>query len=107
VATSSFVSSASTGSGGVSAPVASKASLFSPTEMSKVIAPEVAVKRSIEYITATAWDIKDAFTHRKKRKQVNECHYWIYEISTDGYTHERFRKDKDCDEFEFNFVESK
>lgn len=106
---SSFISSASTGTGGVgtgSPGAVSGASTggsgITPSSLTKAVAPKVAAKKTISYITATAWDIKDALTHRKKRKRINECHYWVYEVSSDGLTHERFRKDKDCDEFEFD-----
>ncbi len=108
----SLISSASTGTGGTgaaSAPMPASGGLSVPSvpELSKATAVKSAVKKSIQYITATAWDIKDALVHRTKRKRVNECFYWYFDISSDGLTHERFREEKDCDEFEFDDFELK
>lgn len=45
------------------------------------------------------WDIKDALTRRDELRKENKCFYWIYK-SLPGRSHlERFRRERDCDEF--------
>ena len=67
------------------------------------LAPKGIVKEALKYITASPWDIRDALINRKELKKINECYYWIYEKKSGEQVMERFRKEKDCDEFEFDF----
>ncbi|MCO4754965.1 MAG: FecR domain-containing protein [Bacteriovoracaceae bacterium] len=45
-------------------------------------------------------DIRDAYLKRKHMKKENECYYWFYK-KIPGYGNtERFRRERDCDEYD-------
>jgi hypothetical protein len=67
------------------------------------VAKPIVAKEVIKYISDTPWDIKDARTQRKDRKKVNECFYWVYRKIPHQEVYQRFREEKDCDDFEFDF----
>jgi hypothetical protein len=45
------------------------------------------------------WDIKDAMLKRKQLMKENRCFYWIYKTLPGRGAPERFRRERDCDEF--------
>ena len=48
------------------------------------------------------WDIRDAVMNRKKNKAQNRCFYFFYKTLPGSGKPERFRRERDCDEFEFD-----
>lgn len=46
------------------------------------------------------WDIRDAVLNRKKNKKKNICFYYFYKKLPGAGEPERFRRERDCDEFE-------
>lgn len=67
------------------------------------VAKPIVAKEVIEYISDTPWDIKDAQKQRSQRKKLNECFYWVYRKIPHQEVYQRFREEKDCDDFEFDF----
>jgi gas vesicle protein len=46
------------------------------------------------------WDIRDAVMNRNKNKKKNICYYYFYKKLPGAGEPERFRRERDCDEFE-------
>lgn len=46
------------------------------------------------------WDIRDAVMNREKNKADNKCYYYFYKSIPGAGELERFRRERDCDEFE-------
>lgn len=46
------------------------------------------------------WDIRDAVMNRKKYRKDNKCFYYFYKSIPGSGEFERFRRERDCDEFE-------
>lgn len=46
------------------------------------------------------WDIRDAVVNREKNKKQNKCFYYFYKSIPGSGEFERFRRTRDCDEFE-------
>ena len=46
------------------------------------------------------WDIRDAVMNRKKYRKENKCFYYFYKTIPGSGEFERFRRERDCDEFE-------
>lgn len=46
------------------------------------------------------WDIRDAVINRKKNKKNNKCFFYFYKSLPGAGEPERFRRERDCDEFE-------
>lgn len=45
-------------------------------------------------------DIKDALKNREKFKALNRCFYWEYKIIPGSYVEQRFRRERDCDDYQ-------
>ena len=48
------------------------------------------------------WDIRDAVINRAKNKKDNKCFYFFYKQLPGAGEPERFRRERDCDEFEYD-----
>lgn len=48
------------------------------------------------------WDIRDAVLNRKKNKSENKCWYFFYKKLPGAGEPERFRRERDCDDFDFD-----
>ena len=48
------------------------------------------------------WDIRDALLRRKSLRAENQCFYWFYKSLPGGGELERFRRERDCDEYEYD-----
>lgn len=48
------------------------------------------------------WDIRDAVLNRDKNKAANKCFYYFYKKLPGSGEPERFRRERDCDEFEYD-----
>lgn len=48
------------------------------------------------------WDIRDAMLRRKSLRKENKCFYWFYKSLPGGGELERFRRERDCDEYEYD-----
>ncbi len=46
------------------------------------------------------WDIRDAVMNSSKNRTNNKCYYYFYKTIPGGGEFERFRRERDCDEFE-------
>lgn len=47
-------------------------------------------------------DIREAYQKRKQMRKENECYYWFYK-KIPGYGNvERFRRERDCDEYDYD-----
>ncbi len=46
------------------------------------------------------WDIRDAILRQKELRSENICFYWFYKSLPGSGELERFRRERDCDEFE-------
>jgi hypothetical protein len=47
-------------------------------------------------------DIREAYQKRKEMRKKNECYYWFYK-KIPGYGNtERFRRERDCDEYDYD-----
>ncbi|OUR99826.1 hypothetical protein A9Q84_02015 [Halobacteriovorax marinus] len=46
------------------------------------------------------WDIRDALMRKKALRVTNDCFYWFYKTIPGGGEAERFRRERDCDEFD-------
>ncbi len=46
------------------------------------------------------WDIKDAIKNREKLKIENRCYFWEYKILPGSYVPQRFRRERDCDDYQ-------
>ena len=47
-------------------------------------------------------DIREAYQRRKKMRKENECYYWFYK-KIPGYGNvERFRRERNCDEYDYD-----
>lgn len=46
------------------------------------------------------WDIKEALKNREKFKAQNRCYYWEYKILPGSYVPQRFRRERDCDDYQ-------
>lgn len=58
-------------------------------------------KKKID-LTKEPWDIRDALQRKKKLRAKNECFYWFYKSIPGGGEEERFRRERDCDEFDYD-----
>lgn len=47
-------------------------------------------------------DIRDAILRRHELKAENQCFYWFYKRLPGSSEKERFRRERDCDEFEYD-----
>lgn len=45
-------------------------------------------------------DIKDALKNRLKLKAMNRCFYWEYKLIPGSYVEQRFRRERDCDDYQ-------
>ncbi|WP_417336722.1 FecR family protein [Halobacteriovorax marinus] len=48
------------------------------------------------------WDIRDAILRRKEMREDNNCFYWFYKALPGSGELERFRRERDCDDFEYD-----
>jgi hypothetical protein len=48
------------------------------------------------------WSIRDAILRRDDLKAENECFYWFFKRLPGGGEEELFRRERDCDEFEYD-----
>lgn len=56
---------------------------------------------TFEYdLSKEKWDIRDALVNRKKYRKDNKCFYYFFKTLPGGGEEERFRRERDCDEFE-------
>lgn len=78
-------------------------------KMAKVVKPVIASKipkiaglvSGFKYILKNEpWDIRDAVMNREKNKTQNKCYYYFYKSIPGAGELERFRRERDCDEFE-------
>lgn len=46
------------------------------------------------------WDIKEALKNRDKMKLENRCYFWEYKILPGSYVPQRFRRERDCDDYQ-------
>lgn len=76
-------------------------------EPKKVLKPKEAKKTSVKGprqfsydLRNEPWDIRDAVLNREKNKKENKCYYFFYKKLPGAGEPERFRRERDCDEFE-------
>ncbi len=47
-------------------------------------------------------DIREAKEQRKQMRKENRCYYWFYKVIPGSFSPERFRRERDCAEYEFD-----
>lgn len=77
---------------------AAKKRMKKETKKSRVKGP-----RDFKYnLKEEPWDIRDAVLNREKNKSDNKCWYFFYKTLPGAGEPERFRRERDCDEFDFD-----
>jgi hypothetical protein len=68
----------------------------------KVLAPTASsIAGGFKYILKNEpWDIRDAVINREKNKANNKCYYYFYKSIPGSGELERFRRERDCNEYE-------
>ena len=70
-------------------------------ELAPNLAAVTAVGSGFKYLLKNEpWDIRDAVINRDKNKADNKCYYFFYKAIPGSGELERFRRERDCDEFE-------
>ncbi len=71
-----------------------------PAQLKK---PRAKKRHGFSYdLTKEPWDIRDAVMNRKRNKKENKCFTFFYKKLPGAGEPERFRRERDCDEFEFD-----
>jgi len=66
----------------------------------KTIPKAIKKKKNKLDLTKEPWDIRDAILRKKQLRAKNECFYWFYKSIPGGGEAERFRRERDCDEYD-------
>ncbi|MBI2519168.1 MAG: FecR domain-containing protein [Bdellovibrio sp.] len=78
-----------------------------PPVQAPSVAPTIVTKETVTIVykekeTPDPVDIREAKEQRKRMRKENRCYFWFYKIIPGSFTPERFRRERDCDEYEFD-----